>query len=276
MTETAFGGLLREWRRRRRLTQLDLGNKAEVSARHLSFLETGRSRPSRDMVLHLAEQLDLPLRTRNELLMAAGFAPGYTQHPLEAAEMGEVHRSLNRLLAAHDPFPAVLVDGQWDMIDGNAASALFVELADPALLTPPVNVLRVSLHPRGLARYVADLDEYAAHLVSRLRRQVDRSADPALGALLDELVGYCRELGLDPSAHPRNRVVLPLRLRHPDGELTFFSTISVLGAPLDVTLDEVTVESFFPADVTTADYLHHRFAGRARTWEPTDDKEHPG
>jgi hypothetical protein len=187
--------------------------------------------------------------------MAAGFAPGYTQHPLEAAEMGEVHRSLNRLLAAHDPFPAVLVDGQWDMIDGNAASALFVELADPALLTPPVNVLRVSLHPRGLARY---------------------SADPALGALLDELVGYCRELGLDPSAHPRNRVVLPLRLRHPDGELTFFSTISVLGAPLDVTLDEVAVESFFPADVTTADYLHHRFAGRARTWEPTDDKEHPG
>lgn len=257
--ETAFGGLLREWRQRRRLTQLDLGNKAEVSARHLSFLETGRSRPSREMVLHLSEELDLPLRARNELLVSAGFAPAYSQHSLHSSEMAEVHGSLNRLLAAHDPFPAVLVDGQWDMIDSNRAVAVFVELVDPGLLEPPANVLRLALHPRGLARYVEGLDEYAAHLVSRLRRQADRSADPALGALLDELVGHCRTLGLDPDAHPRNRVVLPLRLRHPDGLLTFFSTVSVLGAPLDITLEEVAVESFFPADAPTADYLRRRF-----------------
>ncbi|GAA1848375.1 helix-turn-helix transcriptional regulator [Pseudonocardia ailaonensis] len=262
--ETGFGGLLREWRQRRRLTQLDLGLAAEVSARHLSFLETGRSRPSRDMVLHLAEQLDVPLRTRNELLVAAGFAPAYTQHSLASSEMAEVHASLNRLLAAHDPFPAVLVDGQWDMIDANRAASVFVELVDPGLLAPPANVLRLSLHPRGLARYVDGLDEYAAHLVSRVRRQAERAADPALGALLDELTGYCRTLGLDPHAHPRNTVVLPLRLRHPghpDGPLTFFSTVAVLGAPLDITLEEVAVESFFPADTTTSGYLTRRFGG---------------
>ncbi|WP_181781498.1 helix-turn-helix domain-containing protein [Pseudonocardia pini] len=259
VVETGFGDMLREWRQRRRLTQLDLGGRAEVSARHLSFLETGRSRPSREMVLHLSEELDLPLRARNELLVAAGFAPVYGQSSLGAGDLAEVHTSLNRLLAAHDPFPAVLVDGQWDLVDSNRAVAVFVELVDPQLLTPPANVLRLSLHPRGLARYVDGLAEYAAHLVSRLRRQVDRSADPGLGALLDELVGHCRTLGLDPHAHPRNAVVLPLRLRHPDGPLTFFSTVSVLGAPLDITLEEVAIESFLPADTTTSDYLRRRF-----------------
>jgi len=258
--ETGFGGMLREWRQRRRLTQLDLAGRAEVSARHLSFLETGRSRPSREMVLHLSEELDLPLRTRNELLVAAGFAPVYSGHSLEAGAMAEVHASLNRLLTAHEPFPAVLVDGQWDLVDSNRAVEVFVELVDPQLLAPPANVLRLSLHPRGLARYVDGLAEYAAHLVSRLRRQVDRSADPGLGALLDELVGHCRTLGLDPQALPRNAVVLPLRLRQPDGPLTFFSTVSVLGAPLDITLEEVAIESFLPADTPTSDYLRRRFA----------------
>jgi transcriptional regulator with XRE-family HTH domain len=254
-----FGDMLREWRQRRRLTQLDLAGRAEVSSRHLSFLETGRSKPSRDMVLHLSEELDLPLRSRNELLVSAGFAPVYSQHSLEGEALAEVHSSLHRLLAAHEPFPAVLVDGQWDLVDHNRAAAVFVELADPELLAPPLNVLRLSLHPRGLPRYIDGLPEYAAHLVSRLRRQVDRSADPALGALLDELVGHCRTLGLDPHAHPRNAVVLPLRLRHPHGPLTFFSTVSVLGAPLDITLEEVAIESFLPADPQTTAYLRRRF-----------------
>ncbi|MFR9804760.1 hypothetical protein ACL02T_21110 [Pseudonocardia sp. RS010] len=141
------------------------------------------------------------------------------------------------------------------------AVAVFVDLVDPGLLEPPADVLRLALHPRGLARYVDGLDEYPAHLVSRLRRQVDRSADPALGALFDELVGHCRTLGLDPDARPRNGVVLPLRLRHPDGLRTFLSTVSVLGAPLDITLEEVAVESFFPAAAPTADHLHRRFGG---------------
>ncbi|WP_308259220.1 helix-turn-helix domain-containing protein [Pseudonocardia sp. H11422] len=199
-----FGELLRNWRRRRRLTQLDLGIQADVSARHLSFLETGRSRPSRDMVLHLSEQLDLPLRGRNELLVATGFAPAYTEHGLDDVELGEVHRSLRRILTGHEPYPALLVDGAWNLIAGNRALGLLTELVDPELLGPPVNVLRVSLHPRELAPHVADLAEYSAHLVSRLRRQVAHCADPAL--------------------------------------------------------EEVAIESFFPADDATATYLRSRFS----------------
>jgi transcriptional regulator with XRE-family HTH domain len=256
---TSFGSLLRDWRQRRRLTQLDLGIQADVSARHLSFLETGRSRPSREMVRLLAEELDVPLRGRNELMMAAGYAPAYSEHALDDAEMWEVQRSLNRILEGHAPYPAVLVDGAWNMVGANRAVALLTDLVDPQLLTPPVNVLRVSLHPRGLAAHVVDLPEYAAHLVSRLRRQAERAATTGLRALLDELVGYCRDAGLDPMAQPRDRIVLPLRLRHPDQELTMFSTVAVLGAPLDVTLDEIAIESFFPADDATATYLRKRF-----------------
>jgi len=153
----------------------------------------------------------------------------------------------------------VLVDGSWNLVGANRAVALLIDLVDPALLTPPVNVLRASLHPRGLARYVVDLPEYAAHLVSRLRRQAERAATTGLRAVLDEMVGYCRDAGLDPNAQPRDRIVLPLRLRHPDQELTLFSTVAVLGAPLDVTLDEIAIESFFPADDATSAYLRERF-----------------
>jgi transcriptional regulator with XRE-family HTH domain len=259
LTGSAFGPMLREWRQRRRLTQLDLGNLADVSARHLSFLETGRSRPSREMVLHLSGELDVPLRGRNELMMAAGFAPAYTDHGLDHSETAEVRRSLQRILDGHRPYPAVLVDGMWNLVAANEAIGLLTDLVDPALLAPPVNVLRVSLHPRGLAPHVVDLEEYAAHLVSRLRRQAERAATTGLRGLLGELVGYCRDAGLDPTALPRDRIVLPLRLRHPDGPLTLFSTVAVLGAPLDVTLEEVAIESFFPADDTTADYLRRRF-----------------
>jgi transcriptional regulator with XRE-family HTH domain len=259
VTGTSFGSLLRDWRRRRRLTQLDLGIQADVSARHLSFLETGRSRPSREMVLLLAEELDMPLRARNELMTAAGYAAAYTEHSLDDAEMGEVQRSLKQILEGHAPYPAVLVEGNWNLLGANSAVALLTDLVDPQLLTPPVNVLRVSLHPRGLAPHVVDLAEYAAHLVSRLRRQAERAATTGLRALLDELTGYCRDAGIDPTAQPRDRIVLPLRLRHPDQELTLFSTVSVLGAPLDVTLDEIAIESFFPADEATAAYLRKRF-----------------
>lgn len=257
-TATAFGSLLRDWRRRRRLTQLDLGLAAEVSARHLSFLETGRSRPSRDMVLHLSEELDVPLRGRNELMIAAGYAPAYTHHGLDDAELTEVRASLQRVLDGHSPYPAVLVDGMWNLLGANASVAVLTELVDPDLLTGPTNVLRLALHPRGLAPHVVDLPEYAAHLVSRVRRQAERSATTGLRAVLAEAVEFCRVQGLDPAAQPRDRIVLPLRLRHPDGELAFFSTVAVLGAPLDVTLDEVCIESFLPADAATADHLRQR------------------
>jgi transcriptional regulator with XRE-family HTH domain len=258
-TASAFGSLLRDWRQRRRLTQLDLGLAADVSARHLSFLETGRSRPSREMVLHLSEELDVPLRGRNELMMAAGYAPAYTHHGLDDAELAEVRGSLQRILDGHAPYPALLVDGTWNLLAANGAIALLTDLVEPALLAPPVNVLRVSLHPRGLAPHVVDLADYAAHLVSRVRRQAERAATTGLRGLLGELVGHCRDQGLDPTAQPRDRIVLPLRLRHPDQELTLFSTVAVLGAPLDVTLDEVAIESFFPADGATAGYLRERF-----------------
>jgi transcriptional regulator with XRE-family HTH domain len=260
VTATSFGSLLRDWRQRRRLTQLDLGLQADVSARHLSFLETGRARPSREMVLLLADELDVPLRGRNDLMMAAGFAPAYTQHTLDDAELGDVMNSLQLILRGHEPFPAVLVDGYWNMLGANRAVELLTDLVDPQLLTHPVNVLRVSLHPRGLAPHIADLPEYAAHLISRVRRQAERSASTGLRALVDELVGYCRDAGVDPTAHARDRIVLPLRLRHPDQELAMFSTIAVLGAPLDVTLDEIAIESFFPADDATATYLRTRFS----------------
>lgn len=259
LTASAFGPLLREWRQRRRLTQLDLGLAADVSARHLSFLETGRSRPSREMVLHLSEELDVPLRGRNELMIAAGYAPAYSEHGFEDDELSEVRRSLQLILTGHEPNPAVLVDGSWNLVAANRAAAVLVELVDPELLTGRPNVLRASLHPRGLAPHVEDLDEYAAHLVSRLRRQAERSATTGLRALLGELVGYCRDAGIDPTAQPRDRIVLPLRINHPDGRLAFFSTVSVLGAPLDVTLDEVAVETFFAADESTAAYLRRRF-----------------
>ncbi|MHA6781252.1 helix-turn-helix domain-containing protein [Pseudonocardia saturnea] len=259
-TASAFGSLLRDWRQRRRLTQLDLGLAADVSARHLSFLETGRSKPSRDMVLHLSEELDVPLRGRNELMIAAGYAPAYTHHDIDDAEMVQVRASLQRILDGHAPYPAVLVDGSWNLLAGNAAVGLLTDLIDPALLEPPVNIIRLALHPRGLAPHVVDPEDYAAHLVSRVRRQAERSATTGLRVLLAEAVGYCRELGLDPAAQPRDRIVLPLRVRHPDGDLAFYSTVSVLGAPLDVTLDEVAIESFFPADDATASYLRSRFA----------------
>jgi hypothetical protein len=164
------------------------------------------------------------------------------------------------ILDGQEPYPAVLVDGSWNLLAANRGIALLTDLVAPELLTPPVNVLRVSLHPRGLAPHVADLEEYAAHLVSRVRRQAERAASTGLRALLGELVGYCRDAGLDPTAQPRDRIVLPLRLRHPDRELTLFSTVAVLGAPLDVTLEEVAIESFFPADDATAAYLRERFA----------------
>ena len=160
--------------------------------------------------------------------------------------MIQVRASLQRILDGHAPCPAVLVDGSWNLLADNAAVGLLTDLVDPALLEPPVNIIRLALHPRGLAPHVVDPEDYAAHLVSRVRRQAERSATTGLRVLLAEAVGYCQELGLDPAAQPRDRIVLPLRVRHPDGDLAFRSSVSVLGAPLDVTLDEVAIESSSP------------------------------
>jgi transcriptional regulator with XRE-family HTH domain len=247
------GRLLREWRERRRLTQLDLALRAEVSARHLSFVETGRSRPTSDMILRLARQLDVPLRERNLLLLSGGYAPAYPANELSDPPMSAVHDAIERVLAAHAPFPAVVIDGQWDMVAANPAVALLTEGCAPALLEPPVNVLRLTLHPDGMAARVLNLPEWRAHLLDRLERDITATADAALIGLRDELVRYpCPR----PAARPDTRSILvPLQLRIRDHTLSLLSTTTIFGTPRDVTLAELAIESFYPADAATAAFL---------------------
>ncbi|MEV0808007.1 helix-turn-helix transcriptional regulator [Micromonospora sp. NPDC050200] len=253
------GRLLRQWRHRRRLSQLALAVEADVSARHLSFVETGRSTPSRELVLRLADQLDVPLRERNALLLAAGYAPVYSHAPLGSPELGPVLDAVHRVLRAHEPYPAVAVDRHWDLVAGNAPLALLTDGAAAHLLRPPVNALRLTLHPQGMAPRITNLGQWRAHLLARLRRQAALTGDAALAALHEELLGYPGPSAPDPAPGPAD-VVVPLRLRHDGGELRLLSTVSTFGTPLDVTVEELSVESFFPADDATAARLR-RTAG---------------
>jgi transcriptional regulator with XRE-family HTH domain len=250
-TSQPVGAVLREWRRRRRLSQLDLALEAEISTRHLSFLETGRAQPSRQMVLHLADRLEIPLRERNVLLVAAGFAPMFPERGLEDPALGAARRAVDLVLAGHEPAPALAVDRHWTLVAANSMVAPLLAGADAALLKPPVNVLRLSLHPGGLAPRIANLAEWRAHLLGRLRRQVDVSADPTLVALLAELSAYAGPRGPAP-ADTLAGVAVPFRLDTADGTLSFIGTTTVFGTPLDVTLAELALESFFPADAATA------------------------
>jgi transcriptional regulator with XRE-family HTH domain len=247
------GPLLRRWRDQRRLSQMELALEAEVSTRHLSFVETGRSKPSRDMVVKLAEHLDVPLRERNELLLAAGYAPAYPETSLEDAEMGQVREVVRRLLAAHEPYPAVAVDRRWELVDGNAGVPLITAGAAAHLLQPPVNALRLSLHPEGMAPRIANLAEWREHVLGRLRREVGVTQDPQLRSLLAELEAYPGGGDDDDATRPGpGAIVVPLRLRHASGELAFMSTITTFGTPLDITVSELSIEAFFPADPHTA------------------------
>jgi transcriptional regulator with XRE-family HTH domain len=253
----AVGALLRDWRQRRRMTQMDLALEADVSTRHLSFIETGRSTPSADMVKHLAEQLDVPLRERNELLLAAGYAPAYGQRDLDEPEMGPVREALDRVLAGHEPFPAVVVDRHWGMVAGNSAIGLLTAGVAAHLLEPPVNVLRLTLHPEGMAPRIANLAEWRAHLLDRLGRQAVVSGDPALSALYDELAAIPG--GGEPAPSPdlaAGEIAVPLRIRHGQGELRFISTYTTFGTAVDVTVSELSIEAFFPADAATAQALY--------------------
>ena len=248
----AAGQLLRTWRQRRKLSQLDLSLSAAISSRHLSFVETGRARPSREMLLHLADRLDLPLRDRNELLLAGGFAPDYTERPLDSAGMAAVRDALDRFLRAHEPYPAVVVDRHYGIVGMNAAVASLTEgVSDELLREQPPNALRVTLHPEGMAPRIANLGEWSGHLLHRLKRQASNTGDPVLRRLYDELAAYPGvQLELEPGFG--DEIVLPLRLR--DG-LSFFSTISTFGAANDVTVEELGIEAFYPADAVTADRL---------------------
>ncbi|QPC44675.1 helix-turn-helix transcriptional regulator [Kaustia mangrovi] len=254
-----FGALLRDWRHRRRMSQLDLATDADISQRHLSFLESGRSAPSREMALHLAERLDIPLRDRNRLLAAAGFAPVYGQRTLDDPGLKAALEAVGQLLEAHEPYPALAVDRHWTLVTGNRAVARLLAGVDEALLAPPVNVLRLSLHPDGLARRIGNFREWKAHVTDRLARQIDNSGDPALIALLEELQSYPVPPGAKPwraggqAAH--GGIAVPLELRGEESAMSFLSTTTVFGTALDITLSELAIESFFPADAGTAAIL---------------------
>jgi len=267
----AVGPLLRDWRTRRRVSQLDLSSAAGISARHLSFVETGRSRPSREMVLHLADQLDVPLRERNALLLAGGFAPTFHATDYSAPEMQHVRDAVDRLLAAHEPYPAILVDRRWNLVAANRAAIVLVDGVAPGLLDPPCNVLRATLHPDGLSSRILNLDEWFDHILGNLRRQVAVTGDDELRALDDELCGYARGMGVvtKPAQEASRAIAVPLRLRTDDGELAFITMIATFGTALDITLTELSIETFLPADASTAASLQKRFGADAEQIAPS-------
>ncbi len=265
---STLGSLLREWRQRRHLSQLALALKADISQRHLSFVESGRAQPSREMVLHLAEQLGVPLRERNRFLLAAGYAPVFRERPLDDPAMDAARRAIARVLQGHEPYPALAIDRHWTLLAANRAVTVLLTGVDPSLLQPPVNVLRVSLHPRGLAPRIINLVQWRAHLLERVQHQIDVRADPVLEELLMELRSYPV-----PSAHASKNTIpmtpddsavfVPLLLATDDGVLSAISTTTVFGTPVDVTVAEIALECFFPADAETAERLRRAAEGHA-------------
>lgn len=260
-SDTSIGNLLRAWRERRRLSQMELALDAEISTRHLSFLETGRARPSREMVLRLAEHLRVPLREQNALLLAAGFAPHYPQRPLNDAALQRARDMVQRVLDGHAPYPALAIDRYWNLQAVNRAVMPLLTGVDATLLEPPVNVLRLSLLPLGLAPRIVNFLEWRAHLLARLRHEAELTADTQLWALLEELSGgdittrrAPRSLTV-PAAGVEQQPAVPLILETSLGRLRFISTTMVFGSAVDVTLSELAIESFFPADQATAEAL---------------------
>lgn len=251
-----FGGAVRQWRERRRLSQLDLALRAGTTQRHLSFLERGRSAPGRGMVIRLAESLDLPLRERNELLIAAGFLPAYPQTRLDDPALGVVHEALQRILDGHQPYPAIVIDRYGEIVARNRASELLTEGAAPELLAPPLNALRLALHPKGLAPRIRNAGEWSQHVVRRLRLDSMRNPDPKLSALLAELETYVPES--IPVEQTQLGFAVPLRLAHGDDELCLVTTITSFATAVDVTVAELKLEAFLPLDELTARVLAQR------------------
>ena len=254
----SVGPLLREWRGRRRLTQLELSLDAGVSARHLSFVETGRSKPGREMLLAVAEQLQIPFRERNQLLLAAGHAPAFPERPLADPELAPVREALDRILAAHEPYPGVIFDRAWNLVATNAPMAGFaatVEI-DPALLEPPINLLRTGLHPRGFAPLIVNLAEWRGHFLKRLAQQIAISGDDGLRSLMDEVAAYPVPEGENGVATEAGsgEILGPVRLRAPTGgEWSFFGMFASFDTPFEVTTSELAIELLFPADRATAE-----------------------
>jgi transcriptional regulator with XRE-family HTH domain len=252
-----FGDYLRHWRQHRRLSQLDLAHEAEISTRHLSFVETGRSVPSREMVLRLAERLDVPLRERNALLVAAGYAPMYRERRLDDPAFAPAKQAVELILKSHEPYPAFAVDRHWNLVAANGMVPVMLAGADPSLLQGQVNVLRLSLHPQGVAPRIANLAQWRNHIFERLRQQIQATGDNVLAELLDELRAYPVPDGA-ADLHMEGEhlgVVMPFKYRTEHGVLNFISTTTIFGTPVDVTLQELAMETFFPADAATAQAL---------------------
>src|SRR5271154_2013923 len=247
------GDHLREWRQRRHLSQLDLAGDAEISARHLSFVETGRAAPSRDMVLRLAERLDVPLRERNVLLVAAGFAPAFPQRSLDDPALKAARQAIDLVLKAHEPNPALAIDRHWNLVTANRMVAPLLEGVPERLLGQPFNVLRLAFHPEGLAPRTVNLAEWCAHLLERLHRQCEATADPELLKLYDDLKAYKIPARSGPLA--ADSVAIPFKMRLEGEVLSFISTTMVFGTPVDITLSELMLETFFPADEPTANRM---------------------
>ncbi|WP_267242419.1 helix-turn-helix domain-containing protein [Streptomyces sp. PR69] len=253
------GPLLREWRERRRLSQLELALRADSSARHISFVENGRSRPSETLILRLADCLDVPVRERNALLLAAGYAPRYTETPLDAPSMAVVRESLEQLLRGYEPYPALIVDGSYRVLAANRGIGMLLAGLPEHLLAEPLNALRVTLHPEGLAARIRNLREWRGHLLARLEHQLTLVRSQALRELYDEVAAYPlpeltdRTDGPCPPPHPA--IALPLLIEHEGRLLSFVSSISTFNTPLDVTVAELAIETLLPADPATAEHL---------------------
>ncbi len=247
------GTLIREWRQRRHLSQLELASRADVSTRHLSYIETGRSRPTSAMVMRLCDFLEVPLREQNQVLLAAGHAPAHPELQLSDPPMAEANAALETILRGHLPYPALVVDRHWELVAANDAAYAFLDGIDADLLEPPINVIRLSVHPRGLGGRLANLQEWRAHLAERLRREYDATGNAELGALLAEV----SEGGVEPATS--SSLVVPMDLRMPDGSvLSFISTTTVFGTPREVTLSELAIEAFYPADEVTRAHLQRQ------------------
>lgn len=251
--------MLRQWRERQRLSQLALALDAGISARHLSFIETGRSKPGRDVLLRLTECLEVPLRERNELLLASGYAPAFPQLPLEDPMLAPVREALDVIISGHEPYPAVVVDRYWNLVAASTVMVLLVPLVDSSLLEPPVNAMRVGLHPEGLAPWIVNLAEVRSYFIGRLERQVALTRDPTLGALLQEVASYPDPgdtSGGNDGVGPHHILTPQLQLRLPDGgQYSFFATVLTFGTAVDVTASELSIELGFPADAVTAEML---------------------
>ncbi|AXB44550.1 helix-turn-helix domain-containing protein [Amycolatopsis albispora] len=260
------GMLLREWRQRRRLSQLDLALLAGTSARHLSCVETGRARPSRTMVLRLSRALDVPLRERNTLLLAADYAPAYRESSLDDKTMTSIRSALDTMLTAHEPYPAVVVDRQWNVVTGNKSMTVLMDGTPQHLLRPQPNVYRLVLHPDGLAGRLVNLGEVRALFLDRLLRQVNATGDTQLRALYEEVSQYPAPADTeqtDNAENPPSPIQVPLRIRTPHGVLSMFGTMATFGAPADVTLSELAIEFFYPLDEFTTAALRALEEGSA-------------